>query len=316
MSESLSQKSKLFFLVFVILLDLNSAFAQQDALYVTYPQNPLALNPAYAGSSGIASVSIMVRKQSLVLQGAGSSQYLSYNTPLANGKFGMGLQAYNSSFGQAGSGGGTGFNLGGSYRHHFNDSISISVGAQAGFVQIPGFLSGAYDFKPIAGAGAYFRTFNSYLGVSMPVFTKPYYALSTSSRYYFLRPIFVSAGHVFNINENFDLKFGAVFRQLDQNQGSDIDLNAVVWVKKWLGLGIWKNGTGSEINANNAVIITADAQISQKFRLGISYDAAAKTQYDPINPQTGRSSGLSLYSFTLRYDFDNLTGKINNFRYF
>jgi Type IX secretion system membrane protein PorP/SprF len=313
------QKSKIILLVFFILVGIKGSFAQQNAiqssLYVTYPQNPLALNPAYAGSSGIASVSVMVRKQSLVLQGASSSQFLSYNTPLANGKFGMGLQAFTSNFGQTGSGG-TGFNLGGSYRHHFTDSISISVGAQAGFVQIPGFLSGAYDFKPIAGAGAYFRTFNSYLGVSMPVFTKPYYALSTSSSYYFLRPIFVSAGHVLNINENFDLKFGAVFRQLDQNQGSAIDLNAVVWVKKWLGLGIWKNKTGSEINANNAFIITADAQISQKFRLGISYDAAAKTQYDPINPQTGRSSGLSLYSFTLRYDFDNLTGKINNFRYF
>lgn len=271
MSESLfsitkrfcKQKSKIILLGLIILVNIKSSFAQQDALYVTYPQNPLALNPAYAGSSGIASVSVMVRKQSLVLQGAGSSQYLSYNTPLDNGKFGIGLQAYNSSFGQATSGGGTGFNLGGSFRHHFTDSISVSIGAQAGFAQVPGYL--VNEFKPIAGVGAYFRTFNSYFGVGMPVLTKPFFALNASVNYYYPRPIFVTAGHVFNINENFDLKFGAVFRQLDQNQGSDIDLNAVVWVKKWLGLGIWKNGTGSEFNANNAVIITADAQISQNF---------------------------------------------------
>ncbi|MES2795179.1 MAG: type IX secretion system membrane protein PorP/SprF, partial [Bacteroidota bacterium] len=148
----LKQNLILTFVLFIF--HINISTAQQEALYVTYPQNPLAINPAYAGSNGIASISIIVRKQSLVLQGAGSSQYLSYNTPLAKGKFGMGIQAFNSSFGQT-VGGGTGFDLSGNFRHHFTDSISISIGAQAGFVQIPGYLSGAYDFKPVAGAGAY-----------------------------------------------------------------------------------------------------------------------------------------------------------------
>ena len=299
------------------------AFSQQDPLYVNYNQNPLAINPAYAGSSGIASVAIMVRKQSLLVQSAGSSQYLTYNTPLAFGKFGMGLQAFNSSFGQAGTGGGTGFNLSGAYRHHFSDSISVAVALQGGFVQIPGYLSGVNEFKPVAGAGAYFRTFNSYLGVGMPVFTKPYYNISKSTKYYFYRPIFISGGHVFSINENFDLKLGAVLRmynaaanQNNQLAKTAIDLNAVIWIKKWLGLGVWANKTGSEVNAKNAFIISADAQINQKFRLGFSIDAAAKSKYDAINPTTGRTSSLSLYNMTLRYDFDNLTGKINNFRFF
>ena len=118
------------------------------------------------------------------------------------------------------------------------------------------------------------------------------------------------------IAQNLDLKVGTVFRHYDQNKGDAIDFNAVIWIKKWLGIGLWKNKSGSEINPNNAFIITADAQISQKFRLGISYDTATNSKYDPINPQTGRSSNLGLYTFTLRYDFDNLTGKINNFRFF
>jgi hypothetical protein len=305
---------KYFFIIFVLLFK-TPILAQQDALYVTYPQNPLAINPAYAGSAGIASVSIMVRKQSLILQGLGSSQYLSYNTPLANGKFGMGFQAFNTSFGQA-IGGGTGVNLSGSFRHHFSDSISISIGAQAGFVQIPGYLSGVSEFKPIAGAGIYFRTFNSYFGIAMPVITKPYFAISTSSKNYFLRPIYVSTGHVIPINEQFDLKFGAVFRHFDQNKGEALDLNAVVWYKKWFGFGIWKNKTGSEVNPNNALIFTSEAQISQKFRLGFSYDAGVKSTFNSVNPKTGRKSNLSLYNITLRYDFDNLTGKIDNFRFF
>ncbi len=301
------------FIVFALFF--TKIYGQQEPLYVTYPQNPLAINPAYAGSSGIASVSIMVRKQSLILQNVGSSQYLSYNTPLANGKFGLGLQAFNSNFGQSASGG-TGINLSGSFRHHFSESISISVGALGGFVQIPGFLSGASEFKPIAGGGIYLRSTNTYLGVAMPVITKQFYAISQNSKYLFPRPIFASAGHVFGINDRLDLKIGAVYRHLDGAASQALDLNAVIWYKKWFGLGLWKNKTGSEVNANNAFIITADAQISQKFRLGLSYDAAAKSGYDAINPQTGRSSSLALYTILLRYDFDNLTGKINNFRFF
>lgn len=290
--------------------------SQQDALYVNYLQNPLALNPAYAGSNGIASVSIMVRKQSLVLQSSGSSQYLSYNTPLSNGKFGLGLQAFNSSFGQTGNLGGTGFNMSGSYRHHFTDSISVSFGVQGGFVQIPGYLTGAYDFKPVAGLGAYFRTFDSYFGIGTPVITKPYYNISKSTKYYFIRPTFITLGHVFPINESLDLKFGVVYRHFDQNMGDALDLNAILWIKRYLGLGLSKNKTGSEINPTNAFIISADAQINQKFRLGFSMDAAAKSKYGTVNPRTGRSSSLSLYNITLRYDFDNLTGKIDRFRFF
>lgn len=299
----------------LLLLISQQVFSQQDALYVTYPQNPLAINPAYAGSSGIASISILARKQSLVLQGVGSSQYLSYNTPLSNGKFGMGLQAYNSNFGNSGAG--TGINAAASYRHHFTDSISISVGTQFGFAQIPSFNLGVNVFKPIAGLGVYFRTFNSYLGLGMPVFNKPYYEPTKSAKLYFNRPLFISAGHVLTINDVLDLKFGAVFKQDIQTEDAALDLNAVIWIKKVIGLGFWKNKTGSEINPTDALVFTADAQISQKFRIGLSYDfMAGKNQPDRINPNTGRSSTLGIYNLILRYDFDNLTGKINNFRFF
>jgi type IX secretion system PorP/SprF family membrane protein len=308
-------KIHILFILGFSLIPTLQIFAQQDALYVTYPQNPLAINPAYAGSSGIASVSVMVRKQSLILQGLGSSQYLSYNTPLAKGKFGMGFQAFNSNFGQA-IGGGTGINLGASFRHHFSDSISISIGAQGGFVQIPSYITGVNEFKPITGAGAYFRSFNSYLGVSMPIINRQYLPLLQSVLISYSRPIFVSIGHVFTINDAFDLKIGTLYRHLDDGSKDAVDLHTVVWYKKRFGLGLWKNKTGSEINPKNAFIITADAQVSQKFRLGFSYDAAVKSPYDSVNPKTGLKSKLSLYNFTLRYDFDNLTGKIDNFRFF
>ena len=310
-------KISFYFTFFFAIIFCKTAIGQQEQLYVTYPINPLAINPAYAGSSGIASVLVLVRKQSLVLQNVGSSQYLSYNTPLANGKAGLGFQAYNSSFGQIGSGG-TGFNLSGSFRHHFSDSISISVGAQIGLAQVPSLYSGVAEFKPNGGIGVYFRTFDSFLGISMPVITNSGYSVSQTVKYYYPRPIFVSAGHVVQVNNQLDLKFGALYRQTIDNSSavsaSALDFNAVLWYKKAIGLGIWKNSTGAEVNSKNAIIISLEGQINAKFRLGFSFDAASKGTATRINPTTGRTSSLGLYNLSLRYDFDNLTGKINNFR--
>jgi type IX secretion system PorP/SprF family membrane protein len=306
------------FIAFTVSLKFK-ILAQQEALYVTYPLNPLAINPAYAGSSGIASISILVRKQSLVLQNVGSSQYLSYNTPLASGKAGLGFQAYNSNFGQIGTGG-TGFNLSGVYRHHFTDSVSISFGAQVGLAQVPSLFSGVAEFKPNIGLGLYFRTYNSYLGLSAPVVTHGGYSISKTDKYYYPRSIYLTAGHVLQINENFDLKFGAMLRQklkeANISPATALDLNAVIWFKKAVGFGVYKNSTGSEVNPKDALIFSLEGQINQKFRLGFSFDAASKGTATRINPVTGRSSSLGLYNLMLRYDFDNLTGKINNFRFF
>ncbi len=299
--------------IVIVILHSTVIFAQLEPLYVTYPINAQAINPAYAGSSGIASLSILVRKQSLILPNTGSSQYLSYNTPLSNGKAALGFQAFNSNFGAIGSSGGTGFNLSGAWRHHFTDSISVSVGAQFGFVQLPS-IAGAFEFKSNAGLGVYLRTIDSYLGISMPVATKPTYSISQTTKYFYPRPTFINAGHVFTINENLDLKVGALYRIYDKNGGGDYDLNAVLWVKKVAGVGIWKNNTGSEVNKDKSIIISLEVQVSQKFRLGISYDAAASGKYGVT--KTGRNSSLSLYNMMLRYDFDNLTGKINRFRFF
>jgi type IX secretion system PorP/SprF family membrane protein len=298
----------------LVILAINCSFGQQDAIYVTYPTNPLAINPAYAGSSGVANITILVRKQSLVLQNVGSSQYLSYNTPLANGKAGLGFQAYNASFGQIGNNG-SGFNMSGSYRHHFSDSISISIGGQVGLAQVPSVFAAA-QYKTMAGFGAYFRTFNSYFGVAMPVLTKIAYNSASKDKNYYPRYIFVSAGHVLNINEMLDLKLGVMFKQANDKASSAVDINAVLWYKKAFGIGVWKNNSGSEVNPKSAIIISLEGQINPKFRIGFSMDAASKGAGTRINPTTGRSSNLGLYNLMLRYDFDNLTGKINNFRFF
>ncbi|MBL7850122.1 MAG: type IX secretion system membrane protein PorP/SprF, partial [Cyclobacteriaceae bacterium] len=42
---------------------LNFSFAQQDPLYASYMMNPLAINPAYAGSNNMLNGSLQYRTQ-------------------------------------------------------------------------------------------------------------------------------------------------------------------------------------------------------------------------------------------------------------
>ena len=54
----------------VLLLDANTANAQQDAQYTQYMFNTLSVNPAYAGSRGQLSFAGLYRSQRAGLAGA------------------------------------------------------------------------------------------------------------------------------------------------------------------------------------------------------------------------------------------------------
>jgi type IX secretion system PorP/SprF family membrane protein len=293
------------------LLIFNYCTAQQDVLYNTYPTNGQAINPAYAGSAGIASFHIMVRKQSLSLPQSGSSQFLSYNTPLAGAKSFLGFQAFNTGFGSTGVSS-TGFNICTGYRYHISDSLTVAIAGQFSFSQVPSFILGANTYKSAAGLGVYMRANNSYLGIAMPTATKVNFQISKDNSLTYARPLWLTAGYVFGLQPNTKLKAGVVY----QSERQKLDFNAVLWLRQLVGVGLWYSNLGSEVNAQKATILTADVQINKKFRLGLSYDFAATRRADNLNAQRPLSKSLGLYQFLLRYDFDNQTGKIDRFRYF
>lgn len=296
-----------------------TAFAQQEAMFLTYPTNPLAVNGAYAGSNGLASLEIMVRRQSLRLNNLPASQFLSYQTPLAEGKSFLGFQAYNANFGSGGltnAGGNTGFNVASGYRYHVDEDINFSIAGQYNLTQIPGAIGQGTQFKSGFGLGFYGRTAQSYFGIAMPNVSKTTFSFGTSGTIQFDRPIIATLGHVLAINDNLDVKAGLLLKKSETQASTKLDFNGQLWIKQLVGLGLWYNNTGSEVNSNKALIITADVQVNKQFRLGLSYDTAGSQRQDNVNSGRPFNSRLGLYQFLLRYDFDNKTGKIDNFRYF
>ncbi len=299
-----------FFLVFPI-----HVFAQTEAVYFTYPNNAQAINPAYAGSWGVAGVNLLVRKQSLTLQNGGNSQYLSYQTPLANNKAAFGFQAYNSNF-VYNTNGGLGFIFSGVYRYHLSENDNIALGINAGLSQVSEGLVGSQTYKPNYGLGLYYCNPTQYAGIALPNMAQNTVSFGTAGNYQFPRQSFTTLGKVISPSENLDLKMGLVMMHELNNKKTKFDINAGLWYKKFIGLSLWYNTTGSEFNNKKATVISAECQASTKFRFGLSYDPSARNVNSQFNPQTGGRSYLAMYNILIKYDFDNLTGKINNFRFF
>ncbi len=69
--------------------------AQQDAMYSQYMFNGMAVNPAYAGSRDVLSITGLFRAQWLNVPGAPVTQNLAIHTPSRNGRYGFGLNLVN-----------------------------------------------------------------------------------------------------------------------------------------------------------------------------------------------------------------------------
>ena len=65
-------------------------FAQQDEQYTQFMFNKLRYNAAYAGSNGAPSVTAIHRSQWVGLEGAPSSQVVTFDLPLLNNRIGIG----------------------------------------------------------------------------------------------------------------------------------------------------------------------------------------------------------------------------------
>lgn len=299
-------------------------YAQQDQLYYTYLFNPLALNPAYAGSSEITSLSLVRRMRSIALQNTPSSSYFSMDFPVSPSSLsGIGLQAFydNYSVGQAG------VYLSYAYRMNVGETGTISIGLQSGFTQVrsTNYLS-VNEFKLNIGTGVYYRNQNAYIGVGIPSLLKTTTKASGTggsvSLYEFYQPVFITAGYTLHATEKVDIKGGIVVRNYLNNAVASgkktvFDYNAMAWFNNKLGIGLWYQNTGSEFS-DTALQLSAEVNMGN-FRFGYAYDFKANngTPVSGTNPITGGVTTASgLHTLLIRYGWDSGNGKMSTPRYF
>jgi len=103
--------------------------AQQDPMYTQYMNNPLSINPAYAGSSGMVSVTGLYRNQWAGLEGAPKTFSLSMNTPVRHYNTGLG---FNLLYDQIGPAKQVGIYVDYAYHLSLSDEVSLSLGLKGG----------------------------------------------------------------------------------------------------------------------------------------------------------------------------------------
>jgi len=266
------------FIIFTLLL-MGSVYAQQDAQFTQYMYNTININPAYAGSRGVMSAFVLHRTQWVGLDGAPETNTASIHTPIEGSNLGAGLSLVNDRIGISDEN-----NIAAdiSYTIETSEDYKLSFGIKftvnllsVDFNRLtlrkPGdyVISQQYNinnkFSPNIGAGVYYYSDKSYIGISAPQFfeTKQYSDNSTSvatERMHF----YLIAGRVFDINDEVKFKPTALTK-LVTGAPLQVDLSANFLFNEKFTVGVayrWSAAMSAMIGF----------QITDSFNVGYAYD--------------------------------------------
>lgn len=288
-------KGSLLFVLFVVLINTSSLKAQ-DPEFSQFYANPLYLNPAFTGTSGLSRVAINYRNQWPNHENTFVTNYLSYDKFVSSLRGGIGFQAMydvqlngiirnlNSSF---------------LYAHHFkvNDRLFFSLALEAGVIykqynvselvfpgmidQNTGGIYGIYVLPvenghkliPDFSVGVVGQQDDVYFGLAINHLTQPEQSLlkgDESGRLPLKITLHAGAkGHEFHhglLSRAFTLSPNLVYQQ----QGSFKQINLGIYMKEdWLTFGLWLRNNLS-VRPNSVIAMFGYQQA--KFQFGYSFD--------------------------------------------
>lgn len=306
-------------LILLLLMMGSPLKAQQDPMYTQYMFNMLPINPAYAGSRDVISLTALYRKQWVNVPGSPQTSTISIDAPIKKEKIGLGINVFNDRIGVFDN---TNFMGMVSYRIRFAKT-TLAFGMQGGVTQFkanyadvqtnqdgsvsdPAFSSNFVKYLPNVGAGVYWSSDKFYLGVSLPHMLNNkinnYVPVSASNNYFRasqFRHVFFIAGYVFRLNQDLVLKPSAIYKYV-QGAPMQLDLNANLWIYDKLGFGL-------SYRSLDAISLLFELQATDQIRVGYSFDYS----HSKIRAYTYQS-----HEIMLRYEFGYNRAKVISPRYF
>ncbi|MBV6644591.1 MAG: type IX secretion system membrane protein PorP/SprF [Cyclobacteriaceae bacterium] len=266
------------------ILCFSQAFGQQRIATSTYAFNGLLLNPAYAGSLNVLSVTAVHREQWVNVDGAPKNQSLTAHTSLMNNRVGVGFMAVRNQLGVNDD-----VSVYGSYAYKIRTSIGIiSMGLQGGFdnrksdfsqltLLDPGdpFLSGQTSrFNPNFGTGVYFANPNFFFGVSVPYILENKTIVvdevaesvqdTRQSRYYYM-----TSGMVLHLSHAIKLNPSVLLRMQEEARvGWDINANIIFDEIAYAGVSVRNSGD---------IVFLGQLILNENLRVGYAYDATTSS---------------------------------------
>jgi type IX secretion system PorP/SprF family membrane protein len=306
--------NKLLVILFIgVNLTLN---AQQDAIYSQYSFNPLAINPAYAGTRNSFSAVLLHRSQWVGIDGAPTTQTLSVHSPTNKSNLAFG---FNMAYDRIGPS--TTLNAAFSTAYHLKFKKSkLSLALRAGLYSATldknklqfqdnndvfnegGVYSSAvpsFDF------GAYYYKAKFYVGLSLTHLTQHEFDfydqidLNGGSTDYFLRThVFLNSGYVFEVNKNVVFKPSLLLKVTEGALPNlDLSFNVLFYKKIWVGLS-FRN--------KSSVNFMTEINITDYMRIGYAYDYS-------VNKLSNYNKGS--HEIFIGFDFDLKSKKVVSPRY-
>ena len=172
--------------IVLTLLVVGKSYAQQDPVFTHYLQNPIAYNPAIAGTVSGLNLSLLSRHQWIGLDGAPASYSFGAHTPYIKQNMGLGFNMMTDKAGPLRA-----THITGSYAYQITlvEGLKLSMGLKAGLSAYnakvkgitvidptdPEFQSNENRVNPNMGVGFYLYDENStyYAGFSIPRLIEP-----------------------------------------------------------------------------------------------------------------------------------------------
>lgn len=269
---------KLRLIILGLLLSSFFVSAQQEAQYTQYMYNTANINPAYAGSRGSLSALIMHRTQWVGLEGAPVTNVATISSPLGiSQRFGLGVSFVNDKLGPSDN---NVISVDLSYYVPTSENFKLAFGVKGTADMFNVDFNKVKLFNPNdnlnrenidnrfsanVGAGLYWYSDKTYLGVSVPYILENHYydndiQYVASERMHF----HVLAGHVFDLGR--ELKFKpSVLSKMVQGAPLQVDLSANFLFFDKLTLG-------AAYRWSAAVSAMAGFQLSDSWLIGYAYD--------------------------------------------
>lgn len=290
----------------VLCLGSITAFGQQLSSYAHYAFNTLAVNPAYAGSREVVSITSLSRAQWVGFKGAPVTNTLVAHMPLRDNSMGLGISFLNDRIGPLNS---TSVSVDYAYRIRFNKTAGLSLGLKstAQFTQINLNNLVAIDgndqivqanqrsqFDPNFGLGMYYSNNKFFVGVSSPILLENDYKVQniTTSDALMKRHYFLNAGAAIKLNSYYSFKPSMQLKMVP-GAAPQADFSALFTIPTNFELGL-------TYRTNDAIGFLAGIIINNRFRVGYGYDYS-------VNVRTGMNNAGS-HELLLRYEL-NKKGK-------
>ena len=287
-------------MIFLLLETTIHAFSQQDPVYTQYMNNILTIQPAYAGSSGVLSITGISRAQWVGFEGAPNTNSLTITGPLRKYDVGLGLSIVNDKWGPIRQNG-----VYADYAYHvrLRQDQFLSLGLMVGFniyqayltdlnindPNDPVFYDVNFKFLPNTGVGILWHGDQFFLGVSAPKILKNRIQSQNSENVYReVLHFYAMGGYVFFLSDLLKFKPTILYRWSERTPGfADFSGSFLLYDRVWVG---------ATYRLKNSYGLIFQFNVNNQLKFGYSFD---QTTFHPTQVNSGTHEFLISYDFVV-----------------